>query len=145
MEIITEHGQDVQMFIDDQQGQIIIITVDVEGATGQHLRSKCQLSKNRVARLALHRNQRADKNTMHASVSWLRVEERLAVSLLFFIRNNVLKIPNCLHSQLTHNSDTHTYPTRHVTWGLFTVPKFRTNSRKHTVLYRVIIACCIDM
>ena len=43
VEIITEHGQDVQMFIDDQQGQIIIITVVVEGATGQQLRSKCQL------------------------------------------------------------------------------------------------------
>ena len=37
VEIITEHGQDVQMFIDDQLGQII--TVVVEGATGQHLRS----------------------------------------------------------------------------------------------------------
>ena len=44
VEIITEHGQDVQMFIDDQQGQIIINTVVVEGATGQHLRSKCQLA-----------------------------------------------------------------------------------------------------
>ena len=32
VEIITEHGQDVQMFIDDQQGQIIIMTVVVEGA-----------------------------------------------------------------------------------------------------------------
>jgi hypothetical protein len=38
VEIITEHGQDVQMFTDDQQGQIIIITVVIEGATGQHLR-----------------------------------------------------------------------------------------------------------
>jgi hypothetical protein len=37
----TEHGQDVQTFIDDQQGQIIITTFVVEGATGQHLRSKC--------------------------------------------------------------------------------------------------------
>ena len=44
VEIITDHGQDVQMFIDDQQCQIIIITVVVEGATGQHLRSKCQLA-----------------------------------------------------------------------------------------------------
>ncbi|CDQ71644.1 unnamed protein product [Oncorhynchus mykiss] len=44
VEIITEHGQDVQMFIDDHQGQIIIIKVVVEGATGQHLRSKCQLA-----------------------------------------------------------------------------------------------------
>ena len=44
VEIITVHGQDVQMFIDDQQGQIIIITVVLEGATGQHLRSKYQLA-----------------------------------------------------------------------------------------------------
>ena len=44
VENITEHGQDVQMFIDDQEGQIIIITVVVEGATGQHLRGKCQLA-----------------------------------------------------------------------------------------------------
>jgi hypothetical protein len=44
VEIITVHGQDVQMFIDDQQGQIIIITVVVGGATGQHLSSKCQLA-----------------------------------------------------------------------------------------------------
>ena len=42
----TVHGQDVQAFIDDQQVQIIIITVVVEGATGQHLRSKCQLAFN---------------------------------------------------------------------------------------------------
>ena len=33
VESIKEHGQDVQTFIDDQQGQIIIITVFVEGAT----------------------------------------------------------------------------------------------------------------
>ena len=44
VEIITEHGQDVQMFIIDQHGQIIIITVVVEGAASQHLRRKCQLA-----------------------------------------------------------------------------------------------------
>jgi hypothetical protein len=44
VEIITVHGQDVQTFIDDQQGQIIIITVVVKGATGQSLRSKFQLA-----------------------------------------------------------------------------------------------------
>ena len=39
VEIITEHG------LDDQQGQMmIIITVVVESATGQHLGSKCQLA-----------------------------------------------------------------------------------------------------
>ena len=34
LENITEYGQDVQMFMDDQQGQMIIITVVVKGATG---------------------------------------------------------------------------------------------------------------
>ena len=100
-----------------------------------------QLAQNRAARFALNCNQRADINTMQASLSWLRVEERLTASLLIFIRNmNVLKIPNGLHCQLTHSSDTHTYLTRHDTRGLFTVPKSRTNSRKRTVLYRALIA-----
>jgi hypothetical protein len=44
MEITIVHGQDVQTFIDDQQGQIMIITVVVERTTGQHVRSKCQLA-----------------------------------------------------------------------------------------------------
>ena len=35
---------------------------------------RLQLAQNRVARLALHCNQRADINTTHASLSWLRVE-----------------------------------------------------------------------
>uniref|UniRef100_A0A674C5L5 SERTA domain-containing protein n=1 Tax=Salmo trutta TaxID=8032 RepID=A0A674C5L5_SALTR len=35
VEIITEHGLDVQMFINDQHCQIIIIIVVVEGATSQ--------------------------------------------------------------------------------------------------------------
>jgi hypothetical protein len=33
VDIITEHGQDVKMFINDQHGQTIIIIVVVEGAT----------------------------------------------------------------------------------------------------------------
>ena len=44
VENLTEHGQDVQMFINDQHGQIIIFTEVVEDAPGQHLRSKCQLA-----------------------------------------------------------------------------------------------------
>lgn len=43
-------------------------------------------------------------------------EESLNASILVFIRNiNVLEIPNGLHSQLTHSTDTHTYTTRHAT------------------------------
>ena len=96
---------------------------------------KLQLAQNRVARLARHCNQRDNIKTIHSSLSWLRVEERLTASLLLFLRNvNVLK------SQLTHCSDTHDYPTRHATRGLFTVSKSRTNSRKCSVLYRDIFA-----
>ena len=51
----------------------------------------------------LHDNQRADINTMHASLSSLRVEERLIASLLVFIINiYALEIPNCLQTALTH-------------------------------------------
>jgi hypothetical protein len=39
-----------------------------------------------------------------------------------------------LRSQLTYSSDTHTFPTRHATRSLFTVPKSRTNSRKSTYI-----------
>ena len=89
---------------------------------------KLQLAQDRAAHLAHHCNQRADISTMHSSLSWLRVEERLTVSLLIFIINiNVLKILNCLRSQLTHSSNTHTYPTRHATSGLFTIPKSPEN------------------
>ena len=94
-----------------------------------------------MTHLSFHCNQRANINTMHASFSWLRVEERLTASLLVFIRNiHVLGIPNCLHSQLTHSTDTHTYTTRYATRGLFTVPRSQTNSRKHTLLYRAMRA-----
>ena len=56
---------------------------------------KLQLAQNGVSLLALHCNQAANINTMHASFPWLRVEERLTASLLVFIRNiHVLEIPN---------------------------------------------------
>ena len=48
---------------------------------------KLQLAQNRASRLSLHCNQRANINSMDASLSWLRVEERLTASRLLFIRN----------------------------------------------------------
>ena len=52
---------------------------------------KLQLAQNRAACFALICSQRADINTMHASLSWLRVEESLTASLLLSVRNiNVL-------------------------------------------------------
>jgi hypothetical protein len=47
-----------------------------------------QLAQNRVARLALQCKLQANVNSMHVSLSWLKVEE---------IYITVLKIPNCLY------------------------------------------------
>ena len=44
-------------------------------------RVKLQLAQNIAACFALHCNQMADINTMHASLFWLRVEKRLTASL----------------------------------------------------------------
>jgi hypothetical protein len=61
--------------------------------------AKLQLAQNRGARLAFHCNVRANINNMHASLSWIRVEERLTALLLKKKRSyvkldhdNVLKV-----------------------------------------------------
>ena len=118
----------------------------VWSSAGRKYLVKLQLAQDKGARFALNCNQRADINTMHASLSWLRVEERPNASLLVFIRNiHVLKIQNCLHSQHTHSSDTHL--SKHASRGLFTVLKSRTNSRSiqnyiEPLLHRTPISYC---
>ena len=58
----------------------------------------------------------------------LGVEERLTASLIF-IRNIVLKITNCLHSQLTHRSDKHlSHQTCHQ--GSFYRPQIQNEFKK---------------
>ena len=68
---------------------------------------KLQLVENKAARLVLHCNQRAYLNSMHASLSWLRVEERLTACILFLYdtlmcwKFQVVCIVN-VHTTLTH-------------------------------------------
>ena len=108
------------------------------GATKKDL-GKLQLTQNRAARLALGCTQRANINNMHVNLSWLKVEERLTSSLLLFMRGiDKLNAPSCLSKLLVHSSDTHAYPTRHTTRGLFIVPKSRTDYGRHTVLHRAM-------
>ena len=57
---------------------------------------KLQLAQNRTARFALNCNQRDDINTMHASLSWLRVEERLTASLLLFYKKHCVENPKLI-------------------------------------------------
>ena len=80
---------------------------------------------------------RANMNNMHVDLSWLKVEERLTSSLLVFMRGiDMLNATSCLFQLLAHNSDTHAYPTRHATRGLFTAPKSRTDYGRRKVLNR---------
>ena len=98
-----------------------------------------QLAQNRAARLALKCTLRANVNNMHVNLSWLKAEERLTSSLPVFARSvDKLNAPSCLFKLLAHTPDTHTYPTRHATRGLFTVPKSRTEYAKRTVLHRAV-------
>jgi hypothetical protein len=50
-------------------------------------------------------------NNMHVNLSWLKVENRLTLSLLVVGSVDVLNAPRCLFKLLTHSSDTHAYPT----------------------------------
>ena len=72
---------------------------------------------------------------MHVNLSWLKVDERLASSLLVFVRSiDTLNAPSCLFKLLEHSSDTNAYPTRHAT----RIPKCRTDYWRRTVLYRAM-------
>ena len=102
------------------------------GATKKDL-GILQLAQNRAARLALGCTQRANINNTHVNLSWLKVEERLTSSLLLFMRGiALLNAPSCLSKLLAHSTNTHAYPTRHATRGLFTVPKSRTDWEAHS-------------
>ena len=80
------------------------------------------LKKWQLAQMALGCTQRANISNMHVNLSWLKVEERLTLSLLVFVRGiDMLKSQSCHFKPLAHSSDTHAYPTRHATRGLFTV------------------------
>ena len=101
--------------------------------------SKLQLAQNRAARLALHCSVRSSVDAMHARLSWMRVDERLACSLILFL-NNVYSSqkPVSLSLQLSPANERHGYNTRQALSGHFTFPLPRTNALKKTVMYRAI-------
>ena len=110
------------------------------GADKKHL-SKLQIAQNKAARLALHcpLGVRQSTERLHASLSWLRVEERLACNLVSFFRNICYnKEPVCLYSQLQYVRDRHDHNTRQATRGDMVKEKPRTNAVCRTVMYRAI-------
>jgi hypothetical protein len=61
------------------------------------------------------------------------------MALLVSMRGiDMLNAPSCLSKLLARTSDTHAYPTRHVTRGLFTAHKSRTDYGRCTVLQRAM-------
>lgn len=100
---------------------------------------KLQMIQNRAARIVLRCKYRTKVVTMHKSLNWLFVKERLICSLLVFIRNiSVTKTPFILYQNLSFSKDKHNYITRHATVGNFTLPRVRTNAIKRTVMYRAM-------
>lgn len=82
---------------------------------------KLQMIQNRAARIVLRCNYRMNVVTMHKSLNWLFVKDRLIYSLLVFIRNvSVTKTLLILYQNLSLSTDKHNYTTRHATLGNFT-------------------------
>lgn len=102
--------------------------------------AKLQLTQNRAARLVLHCSVRSSVDGMHARLSWMKVEDRLACSLVLYLKNiHSSQRPFSLFSQLTPINDRHSYNTRQALSCCFTLPLPRTNALKKTVMYRAIV------
>jgi hypothetical protein len=104
------------------------------GATKKEL-GKLQLAQKRAAWPALGCTQRANINNMHVNLSWL-------ITTFIYERLNA---PSGLSKLLAHSSDTHAYPSRHATRGLFTVLKSRTDYGRHTVLHGTLMEALMSM
>ena len=95
--------------------------------------------QNRAARIALSCPKRTNIKTMHSTLGWPSVEDRLHISLLSFVKGIILsRVPAVLYGHLDFSSDVHTYNTRHSSQGLFTLPISKSNSMQHTVMYRAM-------
>lgn len=100
---------------------------------------KLQLIQNRAARLALRCSGRSSVEWMHAVLSWMRVDQRLACSLVTFLFNIChIGKPDNLLLQLQPTNTRHGYATRHALGVHFTLPLPRTNALKRSVMYRAV-------
>lgn len=100
---------------------------------------KLQLTQNRAARLALRCSGKSRVERMHAALSWIKVDQRLACSLVTFLFNiwHIGK-PNNLLLQLKPINTRHGYETRYASGVHFTLPLPRTNALKRTTMYRAV-------
>lgn len=100
---------------------------------------KLQVIQNKAARLALSCGFRSNVDSMHESLSWFKVENRLVYSLMVFLYNVITnKTPFILYAKLSFSTDTHYYPTRHAVGGSFILPIVKTKSIQRSVRYRAM-------
>ena len=76
---------------------------------------------------------------MHASLHWLKVEDRMAAALLLSTwRLLQSKTPAAQYRQLNTNVASHNYATRREIEGRFSLPRANTNFLKRIVGYRAM-------
>lgn len=108
------------------------------GAAKQDL-DKLQLTQNRAARLALRCSGKSSVEWMHTKLSWIKVDQRLACSLVIFLFNiQHSGKPNNLLLHLKPVNTRHGYATRYASGVHFTLPLPRSNALKRTTMYRAI-------
>lgn len=120
--------------------QMEYCTIVWSNANKDHL-AKLQRVQNKAARLVLKCSYSTNITYMHSVLQWLRVEERLHVSLLtstWAVLHN--KMPLNRYNLLCKSCDIHTYNTRHAAAGRLSIPKSNTNAFLRTVEYRSIKA-----
>ncbi|XDV11531.1 hypothetical protein PO909_000447 [Leuciscus waleckii] len=105
-------------------------------ATQGHLK-KLQIVQNRAARVALGCSFRSSVDKMHTCLGWIKVEDKLNISLLCYMHNALFKNnPKSFVDKLVFNGYCHGHVTRQVSSGVLVVPSARSNCMTRTVLVR---------
>lgn len=111
-------------------------TVIWSSATKEHLK-KLQIAQNRAARLALGCSLRTSVDKMHTSLFWLKVEDRVKMSLLSYMHNAIFNnLPKSFSQKLVFSGFCHQYITRQVSSGNLVKPALTSNCIRKTVLFR---------
>lgn len=104
---------------------------------------KLQKTQNKVARIKLKRDDRANVRQNHTDLKWLFAKDQLLDSLLYFVRNvSETQTPFILYNHLEFSKDKHVHNTRHAIASAnanarsFASLKVRSKTIQRTIEYR---------
>ena len=101
--------------------------------------NRLQVVQNRAARLALCTSYRSNVDKMHSLLKWPKVQDRLSIRSLMFLKNIISTgSPQTLSKEICFCCDAHSHRTRSATTGQIVLPRWRNKARKKTALYRSI-------